>query len=162
MTMEPEKRMHVYNVIQAYNRLMECMQSRAMWFRATVMGSSSMTGEMQVKIIGGDIVDPPMQSILDDAHEVIRQQIIGEVVGVETLSNVPAVMTEWIRRGNLFVRITGVIPEKAVVRVQLSRVVDDCEPSGISWEVVNIGLPVKSARGETVKILISSWMNEHR
>ena len=159
MTMEPEKRMHVYNVIQAYNRLMECIQSRAMWFRVTVMGSSSMTGEMQVKIIGGDIVDAPMQAVLDGEHEVIRQQIIGEVVASETMSNVPAVMTEWVRRGNLFAHITGVIPEKAVVRVQLSRIIDDCEPSGISWEVVNIGLPVKSARGETA---IFSWMNEHR
>ena len=89
---------------------------------------------------------------MDDASEVIRHKIIAEVVGVEKMSSAPAVMTEWIRRGNLFVHITGVIPGKAVVRVQLSRVIDDCEQSGISWEVANIGLPVKSARGETVKI----------
>ena len=152
MTMEPEKRMHVYNVIQAYNRLMECHHSRSVWFFATVMGSSSLTGEMQVKITGGSIVDAPEGTILDDASEVIRHQIIAEVVGVETMSNVPAVMTEWVRRGNLFVHITGVIPERAVVRVQLSRIIDDCEQSGISWEVVNIGLPMKSARGETLKI----------
>ena len=30
MTMEPEKRMHVYNVIQAYNRLMERHHNKSM------------------------------------------------------------------------------------------------------------------------------------
>ena len=66
------------------------------------MGSSSLTGEMQVEIIGGSIVDAPVETIWDGASKVIRHQIIAEVVAVETMSNVPAVMTEWVRRGNSF------------------------------------------------------------
>ena len=94
MTMAPEKRMHVYSMIQKYSRLMEVHHCRAIWFRAVVVGSSSLTGEMRVRIIGGAVVDTPEGTILDAASEGIRWEVAEGLIGNEEPSGVPAVMSE--------------------------------------------------------------------
>ena len=149
MTMEAEKRFYALKLLEEYDWCMNRDWSRQAWFRATVVGSCALTGEMQVIVIGAEI--PKFvgdEYMISDEESNRFVQFGDQMVRDKQEICVPALMAEWMRTGNLFVHTTGVIPSGAVIRVQLTRLVSKDSNIGVTWEIANVGMPEKTIDGK--------------
>ena len=57
MTMEAEKRQYAATLIREHEHCSNQAWFKNAWFRAVVHGSSAMTGEMEVEIVGAEVID---------------------------------------------------------------------------------------------------------